>query len=688
MLPTVNLDDERFEDIMEKARKTIPNLCPFWTDYNYHDPGITILELLAWLKETQQFHMDQIGSDHIRKYMMLLGGKQRHIIPASALITISQLKKQEFIPKGSRFWASDIPFETTDFRYLAKSRIERIRTVDADYTVSGNRLQIPMFGNDPVPEVSFYVGLSAPLERDKEHRLYFMLYHGYSVKRPLVGKSKSFVPLASLTVEYYYDGAYHPVEWWEDRTHQFLEDGFFLLHFKKNMDPDDQGRYWIRFTLKEAEYDVPPILERISLHELEARQMYTLCEYHRFWWKPGETPLIETDTFLGKFGSYEIYLETPDGLQRYEGDIERGESQGQVRFTLTGDLAEEAGAGMLLCYDEALGDKRLLGYGDGFPDQEIEVDISQLCAEGLELLVETKEGSGVFELWNRVEDFSGSGVLDACYTYDEENGILSFGNCIRGRVPRGQILMASGHTSLGAGGNVKAGTIQIYETDASRISIVNMEDAKGGKDRETLTECQDRVNRELGQIERAITYEDYETLVRRTPGLMIEKVRAIPANQKVKQDGSFDENQITLVVKPFSEKSRPIPGKAYLKNIINMLEPRRLIGTRLNILPPEYIGIRLFAEIETDANYRQVKQNMGEALNRYFERQENNFGQMVSYGAIYGIVDGVENVTTVRSLSLDAQGNMIRRSLNGDILLPVNGLAYLEEWDCMISSVG
>ena len=34
MLPILSLDDERFEEIVEKARKMIPNLSPDWTDYN------------------------------------------------------------------------------------------------------------------------------------------------------------------------------------------------------------------------------------------------------------------------------------------------------------------------------------------------------------------------------------------------------------------------------------------------------------------------------------------------------------------------------------------------------------------------------------------------------------------------------------------------------------------------------
>ena len=46
MLPILSLDDERFEEIVEKPGKMIPNLSPDCTDYNYHDPGITIIELL------------------------------------------------------------------------------------------------------------------------------------------------------------------------------------------------------------------------------------------------------------------------------------------------------------------------------------------------------------------------------------------------------------------------------------------------------------------------------------------------------------------------------------------------------------------------------------------------------------------------------------------------------------------
>ena len=60
MLIPRELDDQRFEDIMHEAVGRLPWLCPQWTDHNAHDPGITLLELMAWYKEMQQYQMDQL----------------------------------------------------------------------------------------------------------------------------------------------------------------------------------------------------------------------------------------------------------------------------------------------------------------------------------------------------------------------------------------------------------------------------------------------------------------------------------------------------------------------------------------------------------------------------------------------------------------------------------------------------
>jgi hypothetical protein len=43
MIPSPNLDDRSFDDIVEEAVRLIPQYCPTWTNFNKADPGITLL---------------------------------------------------------------------------------------------------------------------------------------------------------------------------------------------------------------------------------------------------------------------------------------------------------------------------------------------------------------------------------------------------------------------------------------------------------------------------------------------------------------------------------------------------------------------------------------------------------------------------------------------------------------------
>jgi hypothetical protein len=50
-LPEVELDDRRFQDLVSEARRRISHACPEWTEHNVSDPGITLIELVAWMTE-------------------------------------------------------------------------------------------------------------------------------------------------------------------------------------------------------------------------------------------------------------------------------------------------------------------------------------------------------------------------------------------------------------------------------------------------------------------------------------------------------------------------------------------------------------------------------------------------------------------------------------------------------------
>ena len=59
-LPVPNLDDRTFQDLVNEARSRIPLHCPEWSDHNLSDPGITLIELFAWMTELIIYRLNQV----------------------------------------------------------------------------------------------------------------------------------------------------------------------------------------------------------------------------------------------------------------------------------------------------------------------------------------------------------------------------------------------------------------------------------------------------------------------------------------------------------------------------------------------------------------------------------------------------------------------------------------------------
>ena len=71
-LDVPNLDDVTFAQLVEEAKKRIPQYKTEWTDFNLHDPGITLIELFAWLAEAEVFFLDKVTVEHQEKFLKLL----------------------------------------------------------------------------------------------------------------------------------------------------------------------------------------------------------------------------------------------------------------------------------------------------------------------------------------------------------------------------------------------------------------------------------------------------------------------------------------------------------------------------------------------------------------------------------------------------------------------------------------
>ena len=72
-LPTVTLDDRHFQDIVDQAKSLIPHYCPEWTDHNVSDPGVTLVELFAWMTDMLLYRVNQTPDKMYVKFLELIG---------------------------------------------------------------------------------------------------------------------------------------------------------------------------------------------------------------------------------------------------------------------------------------------------------------------------------------------------------------------------------------------------------------------------------------------------------------------------------------------------------------------------------------------------------------------------------------------------------------------------------------
>ena len=72
-LPALDLDTRRWTDLVDEARSIVPRTAPGWTDHNSSDPGITLVELLAYLVEQDIYRANRVPERHRRKFLHLAG---------------------------------------------------------------------------------------------------------------------------------------------------------------------------------------------------------------------------------------------------------------------------------------------------------------------------------------------------------------------------------------------------------------------------------------------------------------------------------------------------------------------------------------------------------------------------------------------------------------------------------------
>ncbi|HYW26303.1 MAG TPA: putative baseplate assembly protein, partial [Terriglobales bacterium] len=114
-LPVPNLDDRRFQELVNESKRLVQQSCPEWTDHNVHDPGVTLIELFAWMTDQVIYRLNRVPDKMYVKFLELLGVKLFPPTAARAPVT---------------FWLAAPQAET--MRIPAGTQVATVRTESED----------------------------------------------------------------------------------------------------------------------------------------------------------------------------------------------------------------------------------------------------------------------------------------------------------------------------------------------------------------------------------------------------------------------------------------------------------------------------------------------------------------------------------------------------------------------------
>lgn len=268
----------------------------------------------------------------------------------------------------------------------------------------------------------------------------------------------------------------------------------------------------------------------------------------------------------------------------------------------------------------------LLGYGEGRPGQTLRLSRKPVLAGSETVQVRGPIG---WDAWTRTEDLALAGPDDPVYLLDAQEGTITFGDALHGRMPLpGEAIRVLGYRAGGgARGNVPAGAISRVRNAALRCA--NALPAEGGQDAESLPEAEARIPRTLRTGDRAVAAEDFVELALETPGRKVGRAQVLPRH-KPQQRVDGVPGTVTVIVLPAHDPvtpETPTPDRDMLRRVCAHLETRRLVTTELYVTPPEYVPVDISVAVEAEPG------TGGETLRRWVELAlRQHFAPLPPYG--------------------------------------------------------
>jgi predicted phage baseplate assembly protein len=633
-LPIPILDDKTFDELVEEARRLIPVYALGWTDHNLHDAGITLVEMLAWLTEMQVYSLDQVTDAHRLKYLQLLGIRPAAARPAKVE---AQLMAGDFVivPAGKELRTGAME---TVLTFETGVDIEVIPLTTAIVLSYTNYRYVDVTEFNAHPLTYYHVMGRTPSEGDS---LYLGLTTGRSAGE-LEGKR-------------------------------------------------------LRLGINVYEEDLPPVgaglpgdedIEDIT--EIETSVYWTVDVSWELWdnlnqqWKNLSVGAVSTpdggaaQAFL-KSGIIEIEIAglpeknaggTPDYLLEYVGEKADPGALLWIRARLQRagyDIPPRLDRIILNPVTATEGKSHGEQWkGNGLPHQFFKTLYKPVVPDSLSMTVNG-------ETWTAVMDFDASGPGDRQYTVEPVGGEVRFGDGIHGVVPPGGAEIDVRYRwALLTAATIEAGVLTVI--DSPGVTVTNPFPSYGGGEAETIDQAFRRFKIEQGVPCTAVTDEDYEEIVRATPGLRIARAKALVVEEK---------NLVTVVAVPYSSAEKPLPSEPFKNAVCRYLDFHRPITTGIQVREPDYVKVSAAVEITVAEGYspEPVKLRVDDALSAFLAPLDTAsssgwpFGRTVYRSEVYERLETVEGVYCVRSLSLSAEeGHHLK--INGNIEISSLGLVY------------
>lgn len=617
------LDDRNFEELVAEVTARIPVHTPEWSNFNDSDPGMTLVQLFAFMTENLLYRSNRIPEANRLKFLNLLG---IGLLPASAgrgLVVIKNERgpvRATTLRAGAELLAGNVPFRTrTDINilpvstalYYKKPQVGLDEATLQQYTelyetfldASSDKLVFyesaplePPENGKPMPEIDLADATTGTV--DGTLWMALLAREGGDVAQA-VDDARKAIAGQTMSIGIYpsnrREGKVLPPEAAEIER---VDDPRLVFEIAA---PDpallDQG------TLAPPRYKRLPVEHAEDVLETPGIVQVTLPDYNtiRLWdFDPTEEgtldypPRLEDRDLAARVVTW-IRIRLP------EDDEQTGETdpiQQQALLSWVGINATRVIQAIPVVNER-------LGVATGAPNQVYKLAHTPVIVAPVgeesesEFVLKIENDNDTFEEWTRTDDLYAAGPDARVYTLDAESGQISFGSGLRGKRPGfGHEIRVSYEYGGGPQGKVNIDGINKSAAVPGGFKVSNPVPTWGASRGETPTEGEQSISSYLKHRDRLVTVQDFKDITKRTPGVNIGRVEVLPLfNPDAFVPGGSAQawpGSLTVMVVPghnIEQTTPPVPDRLFLDAVCAWLNPRRLVTTEIFVRGPQYISL-------------------------------------------------------------------------------------------------